>query len=75
MKKYKKQYSVNNKEKIKIQQRKKYDKNIQQRKKYNKEKITCECGLIITKINRVRHLRSRKHKDYIAGLETESDSE
>ena len=30
-----------------------------------KEKITCECGSIISKIHKSRHKKTKKHKDYL----------
>jgi len=75
-----KDYYNDNKEKIKKQSNEYYKDNKQQilekRKDYqeknkkkisekNKEKITCECGAIITKSHFVRHTKSIKHQGYI----------
>lgn len=44
-------------------------------KEYNKIKLHCECGSIILKINKQMHIKTKKHKEYINNLETESESE
>lgn len=36
----------------------------------NKEKITCDCGSCVIKIHLSRHLKSKKHQDYLASLST-----
>ena len=48
------------------------DKNKEERKKNQhiyyakrKEKITCECGSVISRIHKSRHLKSLKHKEFI----------
>ncbi len=67
-----KQYRENNKEKIKQYREDNRDKIIQFKKEYyqlNKdrineirtEKITCECGAIISKTNIAKHKKTKKH--------------
>ena len=64
-----KEWCEDNKEYYK--QRKEYHKQYNQEyyqnniKEKAKEKITCECGAIITKIHFNRHLKSIKHQGYI----------
>jgi hypothetical protein len=50
IKEYKKQYNKDNKDKI---------------KEYNKEKITCDCGCIITKNYLTKHKKTKKHNDLL----------
>ena len=35
-----------------------------QKKKYNSKPYQCQCGSLITLVNRPRHERSKKHKDF-----------
>ena len=51
----------NNKEKINIKKRELYKNN---KEKIN-EKITCDCGCIVSKSNLSRHKKSKKHIDYL----------
>ena len=79
-KEYEKEYRKKNRAIIK-EKRKEYQKiNKEKRKEYDKEyrkknraiikekkgeKITCECGSVITKDCLARHKRSKKHQDFI----------
>ena len=56
-KEYDKKTYENNKEKNKKRDKKYYEKN----KERKKEKITCECGSIIRKVELPRHKKSKKH--------------
>jgi hypothetical protein len=56
-----KEWRENNKEKILTQRTKYYEKN----KDKLLEKITCECGCIITKNSLLRHKKTKKHQDFI----------
>ena len=62
---YKKKWYFSNKNRI-IEKNKKYKeehrKEISER---HKQKITCECGSVITICNKLRHERSQKHQDFI----------
>jgi len=57
LKEYLKEYRVNNKEKIK-ERVKEYSKEYRER---NKEKFTCECGCETSKLNLLRHQKTKKH--------------
>ena len=61
----KKVYYNENKEIIKQRTREYREKNKEKIKEKEKEKITCECGLEITKKALSRHIKTKKHKDYI----------
>jgi len=69
------QYYQNNADKL-IEQSKKYrddnsDKIKEAKKIYyekNKEKINCECGSCICRIYLTKHLKTKKHQDYLASL-------
>jgi len=80
IKQYKKQYNEKNKEKIKKQKKEYYKDNkehfLEKKKEYyrdNKDKIkerdkkkyTCECGSTINIKEKLRHLKSIKHQNYI----------
>ena len=41
------------------------EKNKEQVSQQKKQKITCECGSVITRQMRTRHAKSIKHKNYI----------
>jgi hypothetical protein len=56
-----KEYRDNNKEKIKIRNKNYRDNN----KEKMKEKITCECGSIIKKVDKSTHEKSIKHCQFI----------
>ena len=74
------QYRKENKEKVAIQQHKKYlnnqEKKKDERKQYYKEKkilinekakipMTCVCGSTFRKSDKARHERSKKHQEFI----------
>jgi hypothetical protein len=59
-KEYDKKTYENNKEKIKECQKEYREKN----KEREKEKITCECGSIIRKVELPRHKKSKKHLNF-----------
>jgi len=63
-----KNYRENNKEKIKAQQKNKYQKNKYKYEEKAKIKIQCECGSLVRRNNLLRHLKSKKHQDYIKNL-------
>lgn len=65
IKEHKKQYREDNKEKIKENDKKYYEKNKDKILEKMKEKITCECGAIITKCHFNRHTKSIRHRGYI----------
>ena len=58
----KKEYREDNKEKIALQMKKYYEEHIKEIKQQKKEKITCECGALVSIGNLPRHKRtSMKH--------------
>ena len=57
----KREHYENNKDLIKEKNIKYRIDNIDKIKEKNREKITCDCGCEITKINLKRHLQSKKH--------------
>lgn len=59
--KQKKEYYEKNKDLINSKTRDNYYTNIDKIKEKGKEKIMCDCGCEITKINFKRHLQSKKH--------------
>ena len=80
-----KEYYYDNKDKILEEKKIYYEENkeqiLERNKKYNennkeqiaekqKEKTTCECGSIFRKYDKARHLKSKKHQNYINGLHT-----
>jgi len=64
-----KQYLQDNKEKIKEKRKIYYEQNKETRKQYRKQynsiKFNCECGATIQKHNKARHIKSKKHQNYI----------
>ncbi len=74
--KHNKQYCQNNKEKVALKRKENYENNkekiLEKNKQYRennkeiilekmKEKVTCECGCIISKIHLGRHKKTNKH--------------
>ena len=60
-----KEYRKNNKEYFKKYQKEYRENNKEIIKEKRKEKIICECGCEITKYHLSRHLKSKKHQDYL----------
>mgnify|MGYP003128030937 CR=1 FL=1 len=56
-----KQYREDNKDKIKQKDKKYYQNNKDKINEKQKEKITCECGCIVSRTNLNRHKKSKKH--------------
>lgn len=73
----KKEYRKNNKDKIAEYEAKR--NGCEERKKYKEEnrkiKITCECGVEITKGSKSRHLKSSIHQMYLKHLDLLKQSE
>ena len=61
MKNQTKKHYEENKEKIKNQTKKYREENKEKIKEYNRQKITCECGAVISIDNLARHKKSLKH--------------
>ncbi len=53
-----KKYRENNKEKVAERKKKWYNQ-------FNKEKVTCECGCVVTKSSLIRHKKTNKHLELI----------
>lgn len=64
IKEIKKKYYDENKDKIKEKDKKYYDENKEKIKERISEKITCECGRIVSKGVIARHRKSLKHIAY-----------
>jgi len=62
---YAKQYRDNNKEKIKEKNKKYRDNNKEKINELRKEKITCECGSIFRKGDKLIHEKTIKHCQFI----------
>ena len=60
----KKIYDENNKEKIKERKKIYYEKNKQ---KFN-DKFNCECGGKFTMQNKLRHIKTKKHQNYLSSI-------
>jgi hypothetical protein len=67
-KEQKKQYIEQNKDKISEQKKQYYDENKNKISEKRKQKITCECGCVVTKRHISKHHESKKHIDLIAKL-------
>ena len=72
-KEYNKKYYQDNKEQCKEKRKEYYQNNKEQIKEQCKEKYTCDCGSIIQKDSKSKHLKSDKHNDYITNLKDNSD--
>jgi len=71
---YRKIHYEENKDKILEKAYKYNEKNkehiAKQKKEYNQTKVECECGAISTKCHIARHLKTKKHQNYINALHT-----
>jgi hypothetical protein len=65
IKEYEKEYRIENAEQLKEKAKEYRIDNVEQIKEKAKEIITCNCGCIYTKSNKARHLKSKKHLDFI----------
>ena len=70
--KYKKQWREINKEQIAKKKNENYKKNKEKINKKQKEKITCECGSVITKSGKAQHCKTKKHIKFINSNSTSS---
>ena len=83
LKQYQKQYYEQNKDKIGEQMKQYNDKNKDKKKEYDKQyreqrkdelrekrkqKVTCECGCIVTRYDLAQHRRTKKHIDLMEKL-------
>jgi hypothetical protein len=62
---YQKEFRENNREKKNKNQKKYFDKNREIINEKQREKITCECGCEIRKDYLSKHLKTKKHQDYL----------
>ena len=60
-----KQNREKNKDKIHEQEKQYRDKNKDKISEYNKQKVTCDCGCIVTKRGLLRHKKSKKHINFM----------
>ena len=60
-----KQYRIENREKVLEGKRQSYYKNIDYYKEYRSRRIECECGSTTTIYHKQRHLKSKKHQDFL----------
>ena len=64
-----KEYRKDNKEKIKEKAKEYHEENKEKIKKYReeklKEKIICECGCKVQKLQLAKHKRTKKHEDFL----------
>lgn len=65
---YQKQYKIDNHEKITEDKKTYYQKNKEVILASQAEKVTCECGLILSKNNLSVHKKSQQHLDFINGI-------
>ena len=63
-----KQWREDNKEKIKEHKKQDYELNKEQQHIKNKITEVCECGSTFTTVNKARHLKTKKHLEYISSL-------
>ena len=68
MKQIKRDYYANNKENWSIYYTNNKDKIIDQKREWN-IKVKCECGAEIHKTHKADHLKTKKHLDFINGME------
>lgn len=66
MKKYSKEYYEENKDKKKKYSKEYRENNKESITKKASQKITCECGAVISKSHKARHLETNKHKKLLA---------
>ncbi len=63
-----KQYQIENADKLKEYTRQYYIENANKILRKQKEKNSCDCGSYINNGNFSRHLKTKKHQDYLASL-------
>tara|TARA_R110000796_G_scaffold200623_3_gene316635 strand:+ start:207 stop:677 length:471 start_codon:yes stop_codon:yes gene_type:complete len=60
-----KEWFINNSDRIKEYKKQWFINNSDRIKEKSNEKYTCECGLILTKGNKLRHEKSKKHINFL----------
>jgi len=63
---YIKQYHIDNKEKLNERSKQYYIDNKEKILEQNNQKITCECGCVVSRRNIIRHCKSKKHISLIS---------
>jgi len=58
-------YRINNLEKRKLKDKKNYEKNKEKILNRLKETITCECGSVITRVYKSKHVKTKKHLNLV----------
>jgi len=61
IKEFNREYKEKNKERLREKNKKYYEDNREKIRKLQNEKIKCECGCLVTKINILRHKKTKKH--------------
>ena len=69
---YDKNYRIKNIDNKKEYHKKWYENNKDKISEMNKEKFTCECGSILRIDKKTRHLKTKKHQDYISSIQGQS---
>ena len=64
-------YYEKNKEKLKNKSRKRYEENKNEENMKKKEKINCECGSVVRRSDKARHIKSKKHQNWLNNQKTE----
>ena len=62
---YQHHYRLDNKDKIKEEQKHYRLENKDKTAEHKKQKITCECGCVLTKNHLARHRLTKKHQDFV----------
>ena len=62
---YKKQYRLENRDKVNERKKQYRLENRDEINERRKQKITCECGCVLTKRVMGRHQRSKRHRDFV----------
>ena len=70
-----KEYRENNKELISEKYKEWRENNKEKIKERRKEKVTCECGSIVTKNNIKKHQQSQKHKNFLMLFNNKTETE
>ncbi len=68
-----KEYYKKNADKQKLRNKKWKEENADRIKEYNKKRCSCECGVVYTLTNRIRHFKSIKHQKYLSMLSIQHD--
>jgi len=64
----KKEYRKNNKEKIAEKDKQRYENNKEIINEKKKKKFTCECGSFCRISDKAKHLKTKKHQEYLSAI-------